>query len=44
MPGHGLGLAIVERTVAAVGGSCRIFGAPDAGTSVVVRLPRVRAE
>jgi signal transduction histidine kinase len=44
IPGHGLGLAIVERAVAAVGGSCRIFGSPDAGTSVVVRLPRARVE
>jgi signal transduction histidine kinase len=44
IPGHGLGLAIVSRAVSAVGGSCEIFGAPDAGTSVVVRLPRVRVE
>jgi signal transduction histidine kinase len=44
IPGHGLGLAIVSRAVSAAGGSCQIFGAPDAGTSVVVRLPRARAE
>ena len=44
IPGYGLGLAIVERAVAAVGGSCRIFGSPEAGTSVIVRLPRVRVE
>jgi signal transduction histidine kinase len=40
IPGHGLGLAIVERTVRALGGRCEIFASPDAGTSVVVRLPR----
>ena len=44
IPGHGLGLAIVERAVTAVGGTCQIFGSPEAGTSVVVRLPRVRVE
>jgi two-component system OmpR family sensor kinase len=44
IPGHGLGLAIVERAVSAVGGSCQIFGSPEAGTSVVVRLPRVLAD
>jgi signal transduction histidine kinase len=44
IPGHGLGLAIVERAVTAVGGTCQIFGSPEAGTSVIVRLPRVRIE
>jgi signal transduction histidine kinase len=44
IPGHGLGLAIVSRAVSAVGGSCEIFGSPEAGTSVVVRLPRVRVD
>ena len=44
IPGHGLGLAIVQRAVTAVGGTCEIFGSPEAGTSVVVRLPRVRVE
>jgi signal transduction histidine kinase len=44
IPGHGLGLAIVQRAVAAAGGSCQIFAAPEAGTSVVVLLPRARAE
>jgi signal transduction histidine kinase len=42
IPGHGLGLAIVSRAVSAVGGSCEIFGSPEAGTSVIVRLPRAR--
>jgi signal transduction histidine kinase len=40
IPGHGLGLAIVERAVRALGGTCKIFASPDHGTSVVVRLPR----
>jgi signal transduction histidine kinase len=44
IPGHGLGLAIVSRAVAVVGGSCQIYGSPEAGTSVVVCLPRARAE
>ncbi|HVZ72370.1 MAG TPA: HAMP domain-containing sensor histidine kinase [Polyangia bacterium] len=40
IPGHGLGLAIVESTVRALGGKCEIFASPDAGTAVVVDLPR----
>jgi signal transduction histidine kinase len=40
IPGHGLGLAIVERAVRALGGGCEIFASPDAGTAVIVRLPR----
>jgi two-component system OmpR family sensor kinase len=40
IPGHGLGLAIVERTVRALGGTCQIFASPEAGMGVVVRLPR----
>jgi signal transduction histidine kinase len=43
IPGHGLGLAIVERAVTALGGRCEIFASPDAGTSVVVCLPRALA-
>ena len=42
IPGHGLGLAIVERAVRALGGTCKIFASPDHGTSVVVRLPRAQ--
>jgi signal transduction histidine kinase len=43
IPGHGLGLAIVERAVRALGGGCEIFASPDAGTAVIVRLPRATA-
>jgi signal transduction histidine kinase len=39
-PGHGLGLAIVERTVRSLGGSCTLSSTPDRGTHIVVRLPR----
>jgi signal transduction histidine kinase len=42
VPGHGLGLAIVERTTRALGGSCSLVSAPDRGTRIVVRLPAVR--
>lgn len=40
LPGHGLGLAIVDRTVRALGGTCQLQSIPDQGTRVVVRLPR----
>jgi signal transduction histidine kinase len=40
LPGHGLGLAIVERSVRALGGSCALSSIPDRSTRVVVRLPR----
>jgi signal transduction histidine kinase len=40
VPGHGLGLAIVERTARALGGSCEVSSAPDRGTRIMVRLPR----
>lgn len=39
-PGHGLGLAIVERLTRALGGSCELSSALDQGTRIVVRLPR----
>jgi signal transduction histidine kinase len=39
VPGHGLGLAIVERVVQALGGTCEIAAAPEQGTRVTVRLP-----
>ena len=41
VPGHGLGLAIVERTTRALGGSCELWSVPDRSTHVAVRLPRV---
>jgi signal transduction histidine kinase len=40
IPGHGLGLAIVERATRAVGGTCALSSIPDEGTRVIVRLPR----
>jgi signal transduction histidine kinase len=40
VPGHGLGLAIVERTARALGGSCELSSAPDQGTRITLRLPR----
>jgi signal transduction histidine kinase len=41
VPGHGLGLAIVERMTRALGGSCELSSVLDQGTRIVVRLPRV---
>ena len=40
LPGHGLGLAIVDRTVRALGGTCQLQSILDHGTRIVVRLPR----
>jgi signal transduction histidine kinase len=40
VPGHGLGLAIVERTVRAAGGSCRVTSVVDQSTRFVIQLPR----
>jgi signal transduction histidine kinase len=42
VPGHGLGLAIVERATRAVGGTCQLVSQPDRGTRILVRLPRDR--
>ena len=41
-PGHGLGLAIVERATRVLGGTCTLSSAPDRGTRIVVVLPRAR--
>ena len=41
--GLGLGLYIVERIVAAHGGTIAVTSTPDAGTTFAVRLPRRRA-
>jgi signal transduction histidine kinase len=40
VPGHGLGLAIVERAVRAIGGSCTVTSVVDQSTRFVIRLPR----
>ena len=40
LPGHGLGLAIVDRAVSALGGTCQLQSILDQGTRIVVRLPR----
>ena len=42
-PGHGLGLAIVDRYVRALGGSIALTSWLGAGTRVEVRLPRAAA-
>ena len=41
VPGHGLGLAIVERMTRALGGGCELSSVLDQSTRIVVRLPRV---
>jgi len=40
IPGHGLGLSIVEGYVRAAGGTAAIASRPGAGTRVTLRLPR----
>jgi signal transduction histidine kinase len=40
VPGHGLGLAIVDRAARSLGGSCELASALDRGTRITVRLPR----
>jgi len=39
VPGHGLGLSIVKRTVDALGGECTIASTRGEGTRVTIRLP-----
>jgi signal transduction histidine kinase len=43
VPGHGLGLAIVDRTTRALGGTREVSSVLNQGTRIVVRLPRVSA-
>jgi signal transduction histidine kinase len=43
VPGHGLGLAIVQRTVEAIGGKCRLARSASGGTAVTLSLPRAVA-
>ena len=40
LPGHGLGLAIVDRATRALGGTCELSSVLDHSTRIVVRLPR----
>ena len=40
LPGHGLGLAIVDRTTRALGGTCGLSSVIDHSTRIIVRLPR----
>jgi signal transduction histidine kinase len=40
VPGHGLGLAIVDRATRSLGGTCELSSALDRGTRVTLRLPR----
>jgi signal transduction histidine kinase len=40
LPGHGLGLAIVDRTTRALGGTCELSSVLDHSTRIVVQLPR----
>ena len=40
VPGHGLGLAIVDRATRSLGGTCELSSVLDQGTRVTVRLPR----
>jgi signal transduction histidine kinase len=39
VPGHGLGLSIVKRTIAAIGGTCSLSSIRDVGTRVTIQLP-----
>jgi len=43
LPGHGLGLAIVERTTRALGGTCELSSVLDHSTRIVLRVPRGRS-
>jgi signal transduction histidine kinase len=43
-PGHGLGLAIVDRYVRALGGSITLTSRLGSGSRIEVRLPRAAAE
>ena len=43
VPGHGLGLAIVHRTLEALGGTCVLSSSSMEGTSITLRLPRASA-
>jgi signal transduction histidine kinase len=40
LPGHGLGLAIVDRTIRSLGGTCELSSVLDHSTRIVARIPR----
>jgi signal transduction histidine kinase len=40
LPGHGLGLAIVDRTVRSLGGTCELTSVLDHSTRIVAQIPR----
>ena len=40
LPGHGLGLAIVDRTVQSLGGTCELSSVLDHSTRIVAQIPR----
>ena len=43
VPGHGLGLAIVDRATRALGGTRELSSVLNQGTRIVARLPRIAA-
>jgi signal transduction histidine kinase len=40
LPGHGLGLAIVDRTIRSLGGTCTLTSVLDHSTRIVAQIPR----
>ena len=40
LPGHGLGLAIVDRTIRSLGGTCTLTSVLDCSTRIVAQIPR----
>jgi signal transduction histidine kinase len=42
VPGHGLGLAIVDRATQALGGTIALRSAPDQGSLITIRLPAAK--
>jgi signal transduction histidine kinase len=40
LPGHGLGLAIVDRTIRSLGGTCELTSILDQSTRIVAQIPR----
>ena len=42
VPGHGLGLAIVDRATHALGGGIALWSRPDEGCRITITLPAAR--